>query len=121
MNVLTASQASVNEVKFVMRFFVGACALWLVFRHSQGRGNYGQAVGLATNGFVSGRSLWFALAHEGFRVFFGGDDGAGGLQRWRPPVEQAEMPTPALPDNITITPVAEVAPSTGEADEPCPS
>ena len=35
-----------------------------------------------------------------------------------PPAEQAEMPTPALPDNITITPVAEVAPSTGEADEP---
>ncbi|MDE2658114.1 MAG: hypothetical protein OSB61_11715 [Verrucomicrobiota bacterium] len=83
MNVLTASQASVNEVKFVMRFFVSACALWLVFRHSQGRGNYGQDVGLATNGFVSGRSLWFALAHEGFRVFSGSDDGAGGLQRWR--------------------------------------
>ncbi len=35
-----------------------------------------------------------------------------------PSAEQAEMPTPALPDNITITPVAEVAPSTGEADKP---
>ena len=35
-----------------------------------------------------------------------------------PPEEQAEMPTPALPDNIKITPVAELAPSTGEADEP---
>jgi antitoxin component YwqK of YwqJK toxin-antitoxin module len=35
-----------------------------------------------------------------------------------PPAEQAEMPKPTLPDNITITPVAEVAPSTGEADKP---
>ena len=56
---------------------------------------------------------------KGFVFFFavgmvlsgcGGGDG--------PPAEQAEMPTPALPDNITITPVAEVAPSTGEPDQP---
>lgn len=42
--------------------------------------------------------------------------GCGG--RDASPAEQAEMPTPALPDNITITPVAEVAPSTGEPDQP---
>jgi hypothetical protein len=34
-----------------------------------------------------------------------------------PPAEQAETPKPAVPDNITITPIAEVAPSTGEADK----
>ena len=79
MNVLTASQASVNEVKFVMRFSVSACALWLVFRHSQDRRKYGQDAGLATNGFVSGRSLCFDHAHEVFRVFFGCVDGACGL------------------------------------------
>jgi hypothetical protein len=35
-----------------------------------------------------------------------------------PPVEQGEMPAPALPENITITPVEDTAPSTSEADEP---
>ena len=37
----------------------------------------------AHEGLIVPRSLWFALAHEGFRVFSGSDDGAGGLQRWR--------------------------------------
>ena len=37
-----------------------------------------------------------------------------------PPAEQAskETPKPALPDNITVTPVAEITPSTGEAGQP---
>jgi hypothetical protein len=83
MNAVTASQASFNEVKVVMRFFVGAGARWLVFRHSQGRGNYGQAADLATNGFVTGLGVWFALAHEGVRTIFDSGDGDGGLRRRR--------------------------------------
>ena len=34
-----------------------------------------------------------------------------------PPVEQGEIPVPALPENITITPVEDASPATGEAEE----